>query len=242
MPVTGSGSSCPFSMIRSLPGLLGHEDAAVGQEVEAPWRGHALGDRLQPEGRLLARDHDVGRRLVEGGLLAPGPRAHFADVDDHRPHFLRRQHGFERRHAAGIALLDHPGEVGIGAAELPDVVDQAAELGAFELRAVAVGAELSVELADLAFGRGRLLGAQVGAGGGDTDAQDDGQVANCLHRTPELNMRLGPPAPGPSGSAQRGSRTDTAAIPRAAAGASISELRRPLAGRDWHAARTGRAA
>ena len=98
----------------------------------------------------------------------------------------------------GIALLDHPRQVGVGAAELPDVVDQAAELGAFELRAVAVGAELSVELADFTLGRGRLLGAQVGAGDRDSEAEHDGQMANCLHRTPELNMRLGPPARGRS--------------------------------------------
>ena len=205
MPVTGSGGELALVDDPELAALLGDQHAAVGEEVEAPWRRDALGDRFEPEGRLLARDDHVGRRLVEGGLLALGPRAHLADVDDHRPHFLRRQHGFERRHAAGIALLDHPGEVGIGAAELPGVVDQAAELGALELRPMAVGAELSVQLADLALGRWGLLGTQVGSGGRDTGAEDDGQVANSLHRTPELNTRLGSSGPGASGSAQRGS-------------------------------------
>jgi hypothetical protein len=80
--------------------------------------------------------------LLRGGLLARGAGGLLADVDDHRPDFLGRQHRRERRHAAGIAVLDHPGQVGVGAAELPDVVDEAPELGALELRPVAAGAEL----------------------------------------------------------------------------------------------------
>ena len=89
-PATGCGSSTPFRMIRSRPGALGDEHAAVGQERQAPWVGESLGDdgRRGPCAARRCRRprdrHRAGCGPRRSGVAPPRRRPRWQTEHPHR--------------------------------------------------------------------------------------------------------------------------------------------------------------
>ena len=165
---------------------LGEEEGAVGQEGEGP-RDIEIGhDLFNAVGVVFAR-LGLGRQLVgvacRGGGAALGG---LPDVNDEGPGFGVVKSRGEAGHAdAAHALADYAGEAGVVAGVAPFPIQEAARFAAFEIGAVAVGAELSVEGGGVTGGRSGRGAPRENNGGNEEsgrEAHDGGRPEWAVHR------------------------------------------------------------
>src|SRR5262245_44708773 len=124
---------------------LRDEQTSIGQERQSPWRLEILGNDLERDGLLLRFDDGalrvdlrLGLSLLQSGLSA--------DVEHQLTDLLVVDEILERDHCRRrTAVADARRDTRVVAAELPDVVDEAACGAALKRGTVTRGAELRVD-------------------------------------------------------------------------------------------------